>query len=201
VRDAFIQRGHEAISCDLLPSSSTRNVSSHYQGDVRDLLKKKWDAIIAFPPCRYLCSSGMHWTIRGLRDPALTEAAIKFVLTIWNAQCDRIAIENPVGVLSTAIGKPDQIIQPWMFGEDASKRTCLWLKGFPILKSTRIVAPRLCMGKPRWANQTPSGQNKLGPSADRERLRAITYPGIAKAMARQWDHGLHGLHGLVPRKG
>lgn len=108
MRDAFIQRGHEAISCDLLPSSSTRNVSSHYQGDVRDLLKKKWDAIIAFPPCRYLCSSGMHWTIRGLRDPALTEAAKKFVLTIWNAQCDRIAIENPVGVSNTAIGKPDR---------------------------------------------------------------------------------------------
>jgi hypothetical protein len=186
VRDAFIGEGHDALSCDLLASISS---GPHYQGDVRDLLKKKWDAIIAFHPCTYLCSSGMHWTVRGFRDPKLTEDAIDFVLEIWNAKCDRIAIENPVGVLSTAIRKPDQIIQPWMFGEDASKRTCLWLKGFPILESTDIIAPRLYNGKPRWANQTPSGQNKLGPSPDRARLRETTYPGIAKAMAKQWGKG------------
>lgn len=129
---AFRELGHEAYSCDI-ESSSGGHPEWHLQGDVTPLLKQKWDMIIAFPPCTFLCSSGMHWTVRGLRDRKLTDDALKFVKMIWNTDCPRIAIENPVGILSKEIRKPDQIIQPWMFGDDASKSTCLWLKGLPKL--------------------------------------------------------------------
>jgi hypothetical protein len=120
VRAAFIRRGHDAVSCDLLPSESP---GPHYTGDVRDLLALEygWDLLIAFPPCTYLCSSGMHWTTRGLRDPQLTEDALKFVETLLSAPIPRIALENPVGAISTRIRKPDQIIQPWQFGHPESK--------------------------------------------------------------------------------
>jgi len=99
----------------------------------------------------------------------------------------KVAIENPIGIMSTLFRKPDQIIQPWQFGDDASKATCLWLRGLPLLKPTKIIAPRLVNGRPRWGNQTDSGQNKLPPSTDRATLRSITYPGIAAAMADQWS--------------
>lgn len=145
-----------------------------------------WDLIIGHPPCTYISSSGMHWTVRGLRDPKLTEDALDFVRLLMNAPADKIAIENPIGVISSRIRKPDQIIQPWQFGADASKATCLWLKNLPLLQSTEIVEPRIVNGKKRWANQCDSGQNKLGPSDDRWKVRSETFSGIAEAMALQW---------------
>ena len=184
VRDAFRARGHFAMSCDLL---SAERPGPHHQGDVRELLDQEWDLLIAHPPCTYLSVSGMHWTTRGLRDPKLTEDALGLVRLFMDAPIERIAIENPVSVISSRIRKPDQIIQPYQFGHDASKKTCLWLKNLPLLKPTRLVEPRIIDGKPRWANQTDSGQNKLPPSKDRWKLRSKTYEGIADAMAAQWS--------------
>ena len=183
VRDAFIELGHDAMSCDLLPTESP---GPHYQGNVIDILDQGWDLMIAHPPCTYLSVSGMHWTIRGLRDPKLTEDALQFVKALMDAPIPLIAIENPVSVISTRIRMPDQIITPYQFGHDASKKTCLWLKSLPLLRPTSFVEPRMVNGKPRWGNQTDSGQNKLGPSDDRWKIRSATYQGIAKAMAKQW---------------
>jgi hypothetical protein len=163
--------------------------------------------MIAHPPCTYLSVSGMHWTTRGLRDPQLTEDALDFVRLLMAAPIPRIAVENPVSVISSRIRKPDQIVHPYQFGDDASKKTCLWLKGLPPLQPTKMVWPRMvCCGalvpngdkygcpncngekvaRPRWGNQCDSGQNKLGPSDDRWKLRSTTYPGIAHACAEQW---------------
>lgn len=183
VRDAFRASGHYAISCDLLPSDAP---GPHYQGDVFDILDAGWDLLIAHPPCTYLCSSGLHWNHRTPGREALTQDALAFVRALLAAPVPRIAIENPVGRIGTAIRKADQTIHPHQFGHDASKATCLWLKGLPLLQPTAHVAPRMVDGKPRWANQTDSGQNRLGPSADRWKLRSATYPGIAAAMAAQW---------------
>ena len=180
VRDAFTQRGHAAMSCDLLPSDVPGN---HYQGDVRDVLNDGWDLMIAHPPCTYLAVSGMHWTKRGLRDPQLTEDALAFVRLLMDAPIERIAVENPVSVISSRIRKPDQIIQPWWFGHDASKKTCLWLKNLPRLAPTDML---LGDSKTRRSNQTASGQNRLPPSADRWKIRSATFTGIAAAMADQW---------------
>lgn len=179
VRDAFIRGGHDAISCDLLPTESP---GPHYQGDVFDIINDGWDLMIAHPPCTYLSVSGMHWTTRGLRDPKLTEDALEFVKRLMDAPIPKIAIENPVSVISSRIRKPDQIIQPWMFGHDASKKTCLWLKNLPLLKSTNEII------KEKYSNQTPSGQNNLGPSKDRWKIRSKTYEGIADAIAKQWGN-------------
>ena len=183
VRDAFIRAGHDAISCDLLPTDVP---GPHYEGDVFDIINNGWDMMIAHPPCTYLSVSGMHWTARGLRDPQLTEDALDFVTRLMAASIPRIAIENPISVISSRIRKPDQIINPWQFGHDASKRTCLWLKNLPLLTPTDIVEPRIVNGKKRWANQTDSGQNRLPPSEDRWKIRSETYTGIAQAMADQW---------------
>ncbi len=180
VRDEFIARGHDAISCDLLP---TEKPGPHYQGDVVDIINDGWDLMIAHPPCTYLAVSGMHWTIRGLRHPQLTEDALSFVQTLLDAPIPKIALENPVSIISSRIRKPDQIVQPWWFGHDASKKTCLWLKGLPPLEPTNQLPGD---NKTRRANQTPSGQNKLGPSKDRWKLRSMTFQGLASAMAAQW---------------
>jgi hypothetical protein len=129
----------------------------------------------------------MHWTTRGKRDPQLTEDALAFVRKLLGAPVDKIALENPVGVISTRIRKPDCIIQPYEFGHPESKKTCLWLKNLPVLKPTHICQ------KPasgHWENQTPSGQNRLGPSSDRWKERSKTYPGVASAMAKQWGAGV-----------
>ena len=182
VTSAFRARGHEAYSCDIVPCSGG-HPEWHLQQDVRPLLSERWDMMIAFPVCTYLCSSGMHWTTRGLRDPQLTEDALQFVQELMDAPIERIVVENPIGCISSRIRKPDQIIQPWMFGHPESKATCLWLQGVPKLQPTDIV-PKPESG--RWENQTPSGQNRLGPSADRARIRATTYPGVGAAMAEQW---------------
>ena len=183
VRDAFIAAGHDAMSCDLLPTDAP---GPHYQGDVRDVLGDGWDLMIAHPPCTYLAVSGMHRTARGLRDPQLTEDALDFVRLLLAAPVPRIAVENPVSVISTRVRKPDQIIQPWQYGHDASKTTCLWLQGLPALRPTQIVEPRIVYGRKRWGNQTDSGQNRLSPSPDRWKRRSATFPGIAAAMAAQW---------------
>lgn len=180
VREAFRALGHDAWSCDLLP---TDNPGPHVQGDVLVLLGDGWDLMIAHPPCTYLASSGLHWNKRRPERAAQTEQALAFVLALANAPIARIAIENPIGALSSRWRKPDQIIQPWQHGEDASKATCLWLKGLPPLQSTNVLPGG---AKARRGNQTPSGQNKLGPSPDRWKIRSKTYQGIADAMAAQW---------------
>lgn len=183
VRDAFIAKGHDAMSCDILPTESP---GPHYQGDARDLNLLDFDMVIAHPPCTYLSVSGMHWTKRGLRDPKLTEDALDFVRFFLDSGVPRIALENPVSVISSRIRKPDQIIQPYEYGHDASKKTCLWLHGLPKLMPTNFVEPRIVNGRMRWGNQTDSGQNKLPPSKDRAKVRSATYSGIAQAMAEQW---------------
>ena len=183
VRDAFIDRGHDATSCDLLPTDAP---GPHYEGDVFDIIDEGWDLLVAFPPCTYLCSSGLHWNKRRPERAAKTEEALVFVQALLAAPVPRIALENPIGCISTRVRKPDQIVHPWMFGDDASKATCLWLKGLPLLTPTGSVAPRIVDGRKRWANQTDSGQNRLPPSEDRWKLRSLTYPGLAAAMSQQW---------------
>lgn len=195
VREAFRSLGHEAWSADILPADD--NSPYHLQGDVLQVLANGWDLMIAHPPCTYLSVSGMHWTTRGLRDPKLTEDALEFARALMDAPIPRIAIENPVSIISSRIRKPDQIIQPWQFGDDASKKTCLWLKNLPKLNNEdrskwipgRIVGEdKRGMTIVRWANQCDSGQNKLGPSADRWKERSKTYNGIAQAMAQTWGN-------------
>lgn len=168
VRDAFRAKGHNAISCDLEPSEKP---GPHYQGDVRDILDDSWDMLVAFPPCTHLCVSGARWFAEK-RD--LQELALAFVRLLMAAPIKRIAIENPKGILSTHIRKPDQIIQPWMFGHGETKMTCLWLKGLPPLLPTEIApgnTPRI---------------HYMGPGPNRAKERSRTYPGIAQAMADQW---------------
>jgi len=187
VREAFRARGHDAWSCDLLPSGD--GSAFHLQGDVLEAIADRaWDLAVFHPPCTYLSVSGMHWTARGLRDPQLTEVALEFVRKLLAADIPLICLENPITIISTRIRKPEQIVQPWMFGDDASKATCLWLKGLPPLAHypRDYVEPRIVGGKRRWANQTDSGQNRLPPSADRWARRSLTYPGLARAMASQW---------------
>lgn len=183
VRDAFSARGWDAWSCDLLP---TEQPGQHIQGDALAVLADGWDMMIAHPPCTYLCASGLHWNKRRPERAKQTEEALEFVRRLLDAPIARIAVENPIGCIATRIRPADQIVQPWQFGHDASKATCLWLKGLPELRSTRLIQARIVAGKRRWANQTDSGQNKLGPSVDRWALRSLTYPGIAQAMADQW---------------
>lgn len=173
VRDAFAARGWDAWSCDLLPTDVPSD--HHYQGPVEHLLDDHWDLLIAFPPCTYLCASGMHWTTRGKRDPQLTEDALSFVRLLLNAPVDRIALENPVGIISTRIRKPDQIIQPWQFGHGETKATCLWLKNLPKLVPTQIVDGR------------EAKVHRMPPGPDRWKERSKTYQGIADAMAAQWS--------------
>lgn len=174
VREAFNSIGHEAWSCDLLPTEIPGN---HIQGNVLDILNEGWDLMIAHPPCTHLAVSGARW-FKDKRQEQIE--ALEFVHKLLNASIDKIALENPVSIISTRICKPSQVIQPWMFGEDASKKTCLWLKNLPLLHPTDILI------KDRYANQTPSGQNKLGPSEDRALLRSKTYQKVAEAMANQW---------------
>jgi len=193
VREAFRAKGHDAYSCDILPADD--GSPYHFQDDILEIIDghweldegpTKWDMMIAHPPCTYLCSSGLHWNKKRPERAKQTEDAIRFAMALWHAPIPLIAMENPIGCLSTHLGKPAQYIQPYEFGEDASKRTCLWLKGLPRLKPTRYIEPRIIDGKKRWANQTDSGQNKLGPSEDRAKIRSLTYQGWADAFADQW---------------
>lgn len=180
VRRAFDKLGHDVLSCDLLPSDD--DSPYHYQGDIRDLLEQKWDLMIAHPPCTDLAVSGAAWFKEKIAD-GRQQRALDFVKLLMDADIPRICIENPVSVISSKIRKPDQIIQPWWFGEDASKKTCLWLKGLPkLVETNRLPGDNTT----RRANQTASGQNKIGPSPDRWKERSVTYQGIALAMAAQW---------------
>jgi hypothetical protein len=188
VREAFAARGHEAWSCDLLPSEREGN---HIQDDVLLHLEEGWDLMIAHPPCTYLASSGLHWN---KRDPSREEKTHEAMLFVFNLMGEgfishgipRIALENPIGRIGTAYRKADQTIQPFEFGHPEAKATCLWLKNLPKLKSTNLLLPRNGDWKRGWDNQTPSGQNKLGPSPTRAMKRSRTYQGIADAMADQW---------------
>lgn len=181
VRDAFKEQGHDAWSCDFLPSE--RSDKKHFQGDVLDLIyqeerginfykvPKDWDLMISFPPCTHLAVSGARW-FNEKRD--LQKNAIDFFMMLINAPIERICVENPIGIMSTYYRKPDQIIQPWQFGHGETKATCLWLKNLPELQPTKIVAGR----KGRvW---------KEPPSENRWKNRSRTYKGIAEAMAKQW---------------
>lgn len=167
VRDAFINEGHDAVSCDLLP---TERPGPHIQGDIIDHLSG-WDMMIVFPPCTHLAASGARWW----KDKQQEQAeALDFVLKLLNAPIEKIALENPVGKIGTAIRKSDQIIQPWQFGHGETKATCLWLKNLPKLNPTKIVDSR------------EARVHKMSKSKDRWKNRSRTLLGIAKAMAQQW---------------
>lgn len=178
VREAFSTRGHDAWSCDLLP---TQIPGQHVQGDVLPLLAQQWDLVMAFPPCTHLAVSGARYFTTKRADGRQQAGVEFFRRFIDSAPC--WAIENPVGVMSTMYRKPDQVIQPWQYGHPESKATCLWLGNLPKLMPTDVVDKPACG---YWSNQTPSGQNKLGPSEYRAMMRAMTYSGIAEAMATQW---------------
>lgn len=189
VRDAFTAKGHDVTSCDLLP---TERPGKHIQGDVLNILWRDWDMMIAHPECTYLCSSGLHWNKRIEGRAEKTEEALEFITHLWSSGIPKICLENPVGCINTRLDfmpKP-QYIQPYHFGEDASKKTGLWLRGLKPLKPTELIEGRKVVknGKiyRRWSNQTDSGQNKLGPSKTRGKDRSLTYEGIAYAMANQW---------------
>ena len=170
VRDAFIRAGHDAVSCDLLP---TEKPGPHIVGDVLDYIGFGGDLLIAFPPCTHLCVSGARW----FKDKAKEQAeAIDFFMALANSPIPRIAIENPIGIMSTRYRKPDQIIQPWQFGHGETKATCLWLKGLPKLTPTNIVDGRTAR------------VHRMPPGPDRWRERSRTYQGIADAMAQQWSN-------------
>jgi hypothetical protein len=182
VRRAFAARGHTVMSCDLEPSDD--NDPMHYQGDVRDLLHKKWDLMIAHPPCTHLAVSGARWFKEKPEKAALQEEALEFVRLLMDAPIEKICIENPISVISTRIRKPDQIIQPWQFGHEASKSTCLWLKNLPLLTPTNIVGKGEYVTT-KGGNRIPKWYN-LPPSPDRGKLRSRTFEGIAAAFASQW---------------
>lgn len=170
VREAFKKKGHWAVSCDLLDSE--KPTSMHFKGDVLEYIdSESWDLLIAFPPCTHLASSGARW----FKDKEKEQKeAVDFVKKLMDCRIPKIAVENPIGVLSTKIRKPDQIIQPWQFGHGETKATCLWLKNLPLLQPTEIVEGR----EPRV--------HKVGPSPERWKERSRTYQGIANAMAEQW---------------
>ena len=170
VRDAFAAKGHNAVSCDLLPSETEGH---HIIGDALAHIGDGWDMMIAFPPCTHLAVSGARWWAEKVEEQ---KAALWFVFALMNAPIPRIAIENPIGKLSTVFRKPDQIIQPWQFGHGETKATCLWLDGLPHLEPTDIVDGR------------DARIHKMPPSPNRGRERSRTYPGIAQAMAQQWGN-------------
>jgi len=169
VRDAFIQAGHEAWSCDLLPSETP---GLHIQGDVLKVLDQGWDLLIAHPPCTHLAVSGARW----FKDKQTEQAeALEFVRLLLDAPVPMIALENPISIISSRIRKPDQIIQPWQFGHGETKATCLWLKGLPKLTPTNIMEGRV------------NRVHRMPPGPDRWKERSRTFPGIAAAMADQWS--------------
>jgi len=169
VRDAFRALGHDAWSCDLLPCDA--DPAWHIQGDVLPILNQGWDLMVAHPPCTHLAVSGARW----FKDKQVEQQeALDFVQTLLDAPIPRIALENPISIISSRIRKPDQIIQPWQFGHGETKATCLWLKGLPLLKPTNIVDGRVAR------------VHKMPPGPNRWKERSRTYQGIAQAMAQQW---------------
>lgn len=196
VREAFRKLGHDAWSADILPADD--GSPYHFTGDVRKVLSfaftnehGKWDMLVGFPPCTHLCVSGARY-FKIKRADGRQQSGIDFFMMLANLDIPKIVLENPVGIMSTKYRKPDQIIQPYNFGHDASKQTCLWLKGVPKLEATGpYIEPNLITYKgnrvtKRWGNQSPCGASNLGPSEDRWKKRSQTYQGIADAMANQW---------------
>lgn len=194
VRDAFLRSGHYAISCDLVPSDS--DFGEHYQGDVFDIINDGWDMMIAHPPCTYLTNVGIAWFNEDkygekarIRKQLRLEA-MSFVDKLWKSKVEKVCIENPVGYLNRNWMKPTQTIQPWQFGEEESKRTCLWIRGLPTLKPTNIVSPKIYryvknpganFGRPVYLVQ----YGDLGGD-NRKKRRNTFFVGIANAMAEQW---------------
>jgi hypothetical protein len=174
VRDAFIRHGHDAISCDIIPSDRP---GSHYQGDVRNILRDGWDLMVAHPPCTYLCSGGNNWLNRrpDLRWRENRIKAAGFFMELMDAPIPRIAVENPIGCMSSMYRKPDQIVRPWMFGHPYRKDICLWLKNLPLLCPTHLVAGR---------EKLDFWSDKRNPN--RRSLKSVTFEGVAEAMASQW---------------
>jgi hypothetical protein len=205
IRDAMIARGIRAMSCDLLLSDAP---GPHYQGDLRDLLHWPWPLLIAHPDCTYLTGAaawalkdpdfdrypgvGYHQRVKpgtlvGAARREARQRAGKFALEIWSSPAKRVAIENPRGALDAFLGKTNkQELQPYQYGDDASKATVFRSRGLPWVYATNRIPPRIVNGKPRWANQTDTGQNRLSPGPDRWKERSRTYPGIAEAIATQW---------------
>lgn len=183
VRDAFTKLGHDAMSCDILETESPGN---HYKGDVRDVLNYEWDLMIAHPPCTYLTVSANKWyadqperksgALVGQARRNAREDAIFFFMRLMTCNIPRVAIENPIGIMSSRYRKPDQVLQPWMFGHGETKATCLWLKNLPKLEATNVVDGR------------EQRLHLLPPSIDRAKIRSKTYQGIADAMAMQWGN-------------
>jgi hypothetical protein len=212
VRDAFISRGHDALSCDLLP---TEGPGPHYQGDVFDIIEDGWDLMVAHPPCTHLSVSGARWW-PAKRADGRQQSAVEFFMRLAAAPIERVAIENPIGFMSTSWRKPDQIIQPWQFGQAETKTTCLWLKNLPALVPTKIMEESYScacgvnfpLERGKYGCPNCGGRNKvvrgyghksitkggrvlpkwynLPPSPDRGKKRSATFPGIAAAMADQW---------------
>ncbi len=208
VRDAFIERGFDAMSCDLLP---TERAGPHYQGDVRDVLYDGWDLVVAHPPCQHLAVSGARWFPEKRAD-GRQQKAIKFFMLFADCDAPHVAIENPVSIMSSVWRKPDQYVQPWQFGHPETKKTCLWLKGLPPLQPTEIVTPewaitadgkehRSAKGKRDNPTHFLTGRNRklsgeqrrqwerihrMPPGPDSWKNRSRTYPGLAAAMAKQW---------------
>ena len=170
VRNEFLKKGHDAWSCDLLPTESPGN---HIQDNVLNHIDEDWDLMIAFPPCTHLAVSGARWFKDKKKEQ---KESIKFFIALVSANINKICVENPIGIMSTHYRKPDQIIQPWQFGHGETKATCLWLKNLPMLNPSNIV------------NGREQRLHRLPPSADRAKIRSKTYPGIAKAMAEQWGN-------------
>lgn len=197
-RDAFRALGHDAWSADF--EECEGDPQFHYRGDVFDIIDDGWDMMIGHPPCTYLTVSGLHWNSRGVMVDGVpraqkTEEGLEFVRRLMDAPIGRICIENPISCISSRIRKPDQIVQPYEFWEDASKRTCYWLKNLPVLTKDpakrfagRMVEWPKGSGKfvERWSNQTDSGQNRLGPSPLRWKERSRCFQGIVDAMAAEW---------------
>jgi hypothetical protein len=176
VREAFRKRGHDAWSCDLLPSDD--NSPYHIQGDVLGILDQGWNMVIAHPPCKYICNGGNNWLNRrpDLDWRGNRELGAEFFMKFIDAPCDKVAVENPIGCMSSKYRKPDQIIRPWMFGHEYNKDVCLWLKGLPKLEPTKIIDPPY-KKLDFWSNKrNPNGRS----------LKSITFQGIADAMAEQW---------------
>jgi len=190
VRDAFTRLGHNAWSCDLLP---TEIPGQHIQGDVLEVLNDNWDLLIAHPPCTHLCSSGARW-FKEKRLDGRQQEGIDFFMRFTQTNIPRVAIENPVGIMSRLYRKPDQIIQPWQFGHAETKATCLWLKGLPMLRQTKVVEPDFIRKEDGtlWLDTKGKRCSKIHwlsgrlPEVERWKKRSRTYTGIAQAMAEQW---------------
>lgn len=202
----FRRLGHEAYSCDILPTSG-EHPEWHIQGDVLPLLKEKWDMIIAFPPCTYLTVTGNRWFLQRYGKKAkerlkARERAVAFFMSFANADCPRIAIENPVGYMSTYWKKPTQIVEPYYFGDKARKKTCLWLKGLPRLQKTKIVSCGEILDGGYSVGASANYATKAGKvlawnDPETARIRSKTFPGLARAMAEQWGGGeVYGQLGL-----